>query len=111
MGSNIGFCIVYRFKVLSGREADFKDAWIRLTEAYKRDRGGLGSRLHQAEDGLWVAYAQWPDKQTWEDSLALGPPDKDAAELMAASVEERLEPILMTPEKDLLEIVQVKVQE
>lgn len=108
MGNRVGFCIMYRFKVRPAREADFQSAWGRLTEAYKRDRGGLGSRLHRAEDGLWVAYAQWPTKQMWEDSRNLGPPDGTAAALMAEAVEERLDPILLTPAKDLLEFVQIE---
>ena len=110
MGNRVGFCVVYRFKVRPDREADFQEAWRRLTEAYKRDRGGLGSRLHLAEDGLWVAYAQWPDKKTWEASRALGPPDDAAAGLMADAVEERLEPILLEPAIDLLQQLPVETR-
>ena len=110
MDRRVGFCVVYRFKVRSGREVDFQTAWCRLTEAYKRDRGGLGSRLHQAEDGLWLAYAQWPDKKTWEESRSLGPPDVAAGDLMAAAVEARLDPILLKPAMDLLDLVPVETR-
>ena len=58
MDDRAGFCVVYRFKVRPGLETEFEAAWAKLTKACKRDRGGLGSRLHRAEDGLWVAYAQ-----------------------------------------------------
>lgn len=107
MDTRAGFCVVYRFKVRPGQEADFQAAWTDLTLAYKKNRGGLGSRLHRAEDGLWVAYAQWPNKQMWEESRTLGPPDRAAGALMAQTVEERLEPILLEPVKDLLEPVQI----
>ena len=30
--------------------------------------GSLGSRLHKMEEGKYLAYAQWPDKKTWDHS-------------------------------------------
>jgi heme-degrading monooxygenase HmoA len=60
------FVAVYQWKVKKGREQEFRDAWIRVTEANYRAYGSLGSRLHQNDDGSWVAYAQWPSKQDWE---------------------------------------------
>jgi len=107
MDARAGFCVVYRFKVRAGLEAEFQAAWATLTRAYKRDRGGLGSRLHRTEDGLWVAYAQWPNRQMWAESRALGPPDHAAGEAMARTVEARLEPLLMEPVNDLLEPVPI----
>ena len=110
MDDRAGFCVVNRFKVRPGLETEFEAAWLKLTKAYKRDRGGLGSRLHRAGDGLWVAYAQWPNKQMWEESRALGPPDTAAGQAMAQSVEERLDAILLEPVNDLLEPVPIKSQ-
>ena len=30
--------------------------------------GGLGSRLHKQNNNQYIAYAQWPDKLTWENA-------------------------------------------
>jgi hypothetical protein len=32
-----------------------------MTQKMREQRGSYGSRLHQADDGTWVAYARWPD--------------------------------------------------
>lgn len=74
-----------------------------MTMAIRAHRGGLGSRLHLAEDGWWVAYAQWPDRETWERSQAMDSADAEAARMMSESVEQKLPPILMEAEIDLLE--------
>ena len=61
------FIVIYRWKLKRGTEEKFREAWRRATEAISLRYGALGSRLHAAEDGSFVAYAQWPDKQHWED--------------------------------------------
>lgn len=73
-----------------------------MTAEIRDRRGGLGSRLHLADDGCWVAYAQWPDRATWERSQATNTVDAEAARMMADSIEERLPPILMETSIDLL---------
>jgi quinol monooxygenase YgiN len=65
--------VIYRWKLKRGTEERFRDAWRRATEAISLRYGALGSRLHAAEDGSFVAYAQWPDKRHWED-MRKGPP-------------------------------------
>ncbi|KQQ96820.1 antibiotic biosynthesis monooxygenase [Massilia sp. Leaf139] len=57
--------IYFRWKVTSGREADFEQAWRELTELVRDERGGLGSRLHRCADGHYFAYAQWPSEVVW----------------------------------------------
>lgn len=100
----IGFCVIYRFRVRSGAEDTFCRGWSQLTEAIRDRRGGLGSRLHRADDGLWLAYAQWPNRETWERARQQETADPDAAQAMGESVEESLPPILLEPEIDLLAI-------
>jgi hypothetical protein len=63
------FAVIYRWKVLPGREAQFEQGWRAGTEAIAREFGGWGSRLHWGEDGVAVAYAQWPDRDTWERAM------------------------------------------
>ena len=65
-------------------------------------RGALGSRLHQSEDGYWVAYAQWPSRAVWQRSRDQEPIDPEAAEVMQEAITEALEPILLTPLSDFL---------
>jgi heme-degrading monooxygenase HmoA len=60
------FAVIYRWRLVPGREAQFEDGWRAATEAIAAEFGGWGSRLHRGEDGFVVAYAQWPDRATWE---------------------------------------------
>ena len=57
--------IYFRWKVASGRERDFENAWLELTRLIRDERGGLGSRLHRCGDGHYFAYAQWPSERFW----------------------------------------------
>ncbi len=62
------FSVIYTFDVKPGSENDFVEAWSALTELFKEHAGSGGSRLHKAAAGNYVAYAQWPDRQTWEQA-------------------------------------------
>ena len=85
-------------------EDSFKEGWSRLTKAIRDTRGGLGSRLHSTPDGIWVAYAQWPDRATWERSQQSEiSADPEAMELMTGALEERFTPLLLEPQTDLLQ--------
>lgn len=63
------FAVVYRWKLIPGREAAFEEGWRAGTQAIAREFGGWGSRLHRGEDGCVYAYAQWPDRETWEKAM------------------------------------------
>jgi hypothetical protein len=97
------FVIIYRWRLHPGREAAFERAWAQLTELFKQLRGGLGSRLHRTDSGLYIAYAQWPDRETYLLSAERGVPDETLAARMNAAVAERLEPEFMETVHDLLE--------
>lgn len=62
------FIAIYQFKVKPGKNADFISAWEALTQLIYEYEGSLGSRLHQQDDTVYIAYAQWPDKETWKNS-------------------------------------------
>lgn len=64
-----GFVAVYRWRVAPGDEAAFRKAWGETTMAL-REAGGYGSCLRRTEDGLFVAVAPWPDRQTRESAFA-----------------------------------------
>jgi heme-degrading monooxygenase HmoA len=70
------FALIYRWRVLPGRDEAFIRAWARLTEIiYERD-GSLGSRLHRSDDGTYIAYAQWPSREVWEASSHIEPTEE-----------------------------------
>lgn len=102
MIAGIGFCVIYRMKVRSGSEEQFREAWTRLTRVIRDQRSGLGSRLHLAEDGWWVAYAQWPSRDAWERAQQMESADEEATKMLADSVEDRMPPILIEPVIDML---------
>nr|WP_297784910.1 antibiotic biosynthesis monooxygenase [uncultured Allomuricauda sp.] len=62
------YAVLYRFDVIPGREKDFEKTWQLVTESFITYAGGLGSRLHKNEAGSFLAYAQWPDKLSWESA-------------------------------------------
>ena len=51
-----------------------------MTELIREREGSLGSRLHRAGSGEYVAYAQWPSRQVWDDSDTI-PPTREMVEL------------------------------
>jgi len=101
--SKIGFAVIYRWRIRPGCEDQFQKAWATTTKTFMADRAALGSRLHHADGGTWVAYAQWPTRQAWQDSLDLGPADPQVAKMMRAAIEESFEPALLEPVRDYLQ--------
>ena len=63
------FAVVYRWRVIAGREAQFEEGWAAGTERIAAEFGGWGSRLHKGEGRVYVAYAQWPDEATWKRAM------------------------------------------
>jgi hypothetical protein len=102
MNEAIGFSVIYRWRLHNGMESQFCQAWERATKLLMDERGALGSRLHRAEDGTWVAYAQWPSKAVWETSRELGAVDPEVSRQMLEAALETLPLILLTPVSDFL---------
>ena len=61
------FAAIYSFKVKDGKEEDFIKSWRDLTEFIYQYENSFGSRLHKSSDDTYIAYALWPDKNTWEN--------------------------------------------
>lgn len=96
------FIALYRWKLKDGCESEFREGWRRRTEEIYRKCGSLGSRLHRAEDGAWVAYAQWPDRQTWEAASSIPVTDVEASAMMRESIELSYPSTYMEVTEDLL---------
>lgn len=107
MTVTIGFAVIYRWRLRAGMEQQFQQQWSASTQRILRDQGGLGSRLHQAEDGSWVGYAQWPDRATWEHARSLPSADPEGRQRMLDAIEESFPPVLLTPVADYL--IQVRL--
>lgn len=67
------FYVVYEFIVEPEKGNEFKKIWHELTIEIRDKSKGLGSRLHKAlnRPNCWIAYAQWPDKETWKNHAPL----------------------------------------
>ncbi|MEN8238819.1 MAG: antibiotic biosynthesis monooxygenase [Actinomycetota bacterium] len=61
------FVVIHRMHVKTDRRQRFVACWRTVAEALEEDCGGLGSRLHVADDGTYIAYSRWPDRETWEN--------------------------------------------
>lgn len=96
------FTVIYRWKVKSGCEEDFRAAWRRATEAIYRKYNSRGSRLHKSDDGRWIAYAQWRSREDWlamqNSSVAA---DEEAFAVMRDSIEGATEVTCLTVTDDL----------
>lgn len=96
----VGFAVLYQWQIKPGRIRQFCDAWALLTEGLKRQHGALGSRLHRSEQGTWLAYAEWPDRKTWEAAGAAEPVDAEALRQLQDAVEDTWPPVLLTAHDD-----------
>lgn len=97
-----GHCVIYRFRIKDDAADQFIEGWSAVTCALREQRGALGSRLHRCEDGLWYAYAQWPDAETRAASRGLPHVCPEGSRLMQEATIETLPEIVLTPVKDHL---------
>ncbi len=101
MGAN-GFVVVYRWRILPGKEAEFEAAWHRVTVAIRDRCGSYGSRLHRAADGSYLGYARWPSEASWRACFAQGSPDAEGVAAMQRAVESREPEIRLEIRDDLI---------
>jgi hypothetical protein len=92
------FVAVYWWRVVPGKEDQFRAAWRRGTELITARYGSFGSRLHCSEDGRFIGIAEWPDRATWqaafEAKMAYDEPATRAA-FVDAIAEAATEPMLL----------------
>ena len=102
MIEGLGFCVIYRARVHPDKEAKYIAAWSKLTRLIRSERGGLGSRLHRGEDGLWYAYAQWTSAEARAAAFKLPSVDPAAQADVVDSIIEYFPEILLDPVEDQL---------
>lgn len=81
------FAVIYQGFLKPGMEETYQTAWNHVVHYFKAHRGALGSCLHQAEDGSWVAYSRWPDRQTRDRSW---PGENDPANDLSNDIKEAI---------------------
>ena len=96
------FIALYHWKIKTGSETKFQEGWRRRTLEIRAHCGGLGSRLHKAEDGTFYGYAQWKNKEMWENLKNFPIIDQEASAMVRESVEENLPSVFMETIDDLL---------
>jgi heme-degrading monooxygenase HmoA len=62
------YIVIYEFKVKENNAQKFIDSWTAMTNLLKLHEGSLGSRLHKQKELHYMAYAQWPSKEIFDNS-------------------------------------------
>ena len=62
------YIVIYEFKVKENNTQKFIDSWKAMTNLLKLHEGSLGSRLHKQKELHYIAYAQWPSKEIFDNS-------------------------------------------
>ena len=94
------FTVIYSFQVQEGKEAQFIAAWKGLTKLIYEHRGSLGSRLHKFNESEYIAYAVWPDRDTFNDVNRTMP---ESADQFRAAMREACSNIETKYELDVVE--------
>mgnify|MGYP000942295384 CR=1 FL=1 len=100
------FTVLYRWRLIEGKEQQFIEAWSRVSDLYLQHRGSLGSRLHRGHDGLWYSYAQWPSAAARDAAFAGPKLDEAASQRMREAIMESLPEIVLEPVADFLVLPQ-----
>ncbi len=88
------FIILYRWKIKPEKEADFIDGWAEVTDFFLKNFDSLGSRLHQGNDGLFYAYAQWKSAEDREKAFS-NDINLEGIAKMRKSIEESFAPVFL----------------
>ncbi|ASK79319.1 antibiotic biosynthesis monooxygenase [Paraphotobacterium marinum] len=66
------FVVVYEFEIFEGKEKNFRESWLKVTESIFKHFGSFGSRLHHSEkSNVMIGYAQWPNREQWQKGTSL----------------------------------------
>lgn len=93
---------LYRWKIKSGKEQQFQENWAKVTLILREKGGSYGSRLHIADNGEWIGYAQWPSIEARENCDITTPELELARTLMKEAIEERFPDLCLEIKDDFL---------
>lgn len=95
--------VLYRWRLKSGTEDTFRDAWTEGTKLIHKTCASYGARLHEGTDGLFWSYARWPSEEVrkacFDEHAFFG---MDCFKTMQACIEERFPEIVLTVTDDAL---------
>lgn len=63
------FVAMYRWRVKPGKDEQFIRAWTNGTRSITKVYQSFGSRLHRADDGAYIGYAEWPSREAWQKAF------------------------------------------
>ncbi len=95
------FIILYRWRIKSGKEQQFIQAWAKATAYFLENCDSLGSRLHRGSDGCFYAYAQWKSEADRENAFTISS-DLNVGTKMIDAIDERFEPVILETLSDYL---------
>jgi len=95
------FVILYRWRIKTGKEAQFIKGWSEITSYYRENFDSLGSRLHRGDDGIFYAYAQWKTAENRNQAFA-DSHEFESAKLMREAIEERFAEVKLEIVEDYL---------
>ena len=98
------FVVIYRWRLKLGKEAEFREAWRRATQAIYTKRGSLGSQLMDGKDGTYYALARWPNRDLWANRSRPGPADPQSSQTMAELTEMSFPPVELEVTDDMLQL-------
>ncbi|MCH9634133.1 MAG: hypothetical protein S4CHLAM7_08760 [Chlamydiae bacterium] len=91
------FAVIYRFKLKKEQEKAYLKSWKLIVDYFKKECGAIGSILHKAKDGLWLAYSCWPDKKTRD---AAWPGKKSPNKQLPQEIQTAIKEIQLISEKN-----------
>ncbi len=98
------FAVIYSFEVKPGYEDQLINSWSDLTRLIYQYEGSLGSRLHHHKENRYIAYAQWPSRERWEQfGDQLPKQAKELSSQMHAACQSIETPYELNPVSDLIE--------
>ncbi len=68
MENSNNFSVIYSFKIDSEFELEFIESWKELTNLIYKFEGSFGSRLQKVDSNLFLGYALWPNKKTFDQA-------------------------------------------
>lgn len=60
--------VIYKVRLHPGQDETYQECWKYISCYFVEHRGAIGSSLHRSEEGLWMIYSKWPDRETQECS-------------------------------------------
>lgn len=78
--------VLLEFNVKPGLEDQFVECWSETTDIIYKKFGSLGSKLHKSNNGVYVAYAQWPSREIYESEQSWSQSDSAVREKMRSTL-------------------------